>query len=228
MAIEMPERNQAAKIREALGREVQHLRNQRNLDREGRKARIAKAVVRAQAKLAELRQAETQRLTERKDQLTKKLFGHVKPDDNRIASIRDASDRAAKLVKVDDMAEAMNRAEMAGDSVLLKALAQECARRSNDPLQSGWGTLFQQWANAEYGANDAVEELGAIAAEGNSTHRMHRDHAFSVGALPEEVRGVGNLKPLADQADEIPELPPSLAEQKGDKMVSQLGLRTGF
>lgn len=227
MAIEMPERNQAAKIREALGREVQHLRNQRNLDREGRKARVAKAVVRAQAKLAELRQAETQRLTERKDQLTKKLFGQTRPDDAKILLIRDASDRAAKIGKVADMEEAMNRAEMTGDPVLLKALAQECARRSNDPLQSGWGTLFQQWANAEYGASDAVEELGAIAAEGDSTHRMNRDHAFSVGALPAEVQ-TGNLKVLAEQADSIPELPPSLAEQKGDQMVTQLGLRTGF
>ncbi len=227
MAIEMPERNQAANIREALGREVQYLRKQRNLSREGRQAQIAKAVVRAQAKLAELRRAETQRLTERKDQLTKKLFGQTRPDDTKILLIRDASDRAAKIVKVADMEEAMNRAEMTGDPVLLKALAQECARRSNDPLQSGWGTLFQQWANAEYGANDAVEELGAIAAEGDSTHRMHRDHAFSVGALPAEVQ-TGNLKALAAQADEIPELPPSLAEQKGDKMVAQLGLRTGY
>jgi hypothetical protein len=227
MPIEMPERNQAAKIREMLGREVQEIRNQRNLTHEGKQARIAKAVVKAQAKLAELRQAETQRLTEHKDQLTKQLFGHVKPDDSRIASIRDASDRAAKIVKVDDMEEAMNRAEMLGDPVLLKALAQECARRSNDPLQSGWGMLFQQWANAEYGANDAVEELGTIAAEGDSTHRMHRDHAFSVGALPTEVQ-TGNLKVLAEQADSIPDLPPSLAEQKGDRMVAQLGLRTGF
>ena len=218
MPIEMPERNQAAKIREALGREVQYLRNQRNLTREGKQARIAAAIVKAQAKLAELRQAETQRLTERKDQLTKKLFGQTRPDDAKILLIRDASDRAAKIGKVADMEEAMNRAEMAGDSVLLKALAQECARRSNDPLQSGWGTLFQQWANAEYGANEAVEELGAIAAEGDSTHRMHRDHAFSVGALPEEVRGVGNLKALADQADEIPELPPSRAEQVGNHL----------
>jgi hypothetical protein len=227
MPIEMPERNQAAKIREALGREVQYLRKERNLSREGRQAQIAKAVVKAQAKLAELRQAETQRFTERKDQLTKKLFGQTRPDDARILIIRDAADRAAKIVKVDDMAEAMNRADMTGDPVLLKALAQECARRSNDPLQSGWGTLFQQWANAEYGANDAVEELGAIAAEGDSTHRMNRDHAYSVGALPAEVQ-TGNLKALADQADEIPELPPSLAEQKGDRMVAQLGLRTGF
>ena len=218
MPIEMSERNQAAKIREALGREVQDIRNQRNLTREGKQARVAAAIVKAQAKLAELRQAETQRLTERKAQLTKKLFGQTRPDDTKILLIRDASDRAAKIGKVADMEEAMNRAEMAGDSVLLKALAQECARRSNDPLQSGWGTLFQQWANAEYGANEAVEELGAIAAEGDSTHRMHRDHAFSVGALPEEVRGVGNLKALADQADEIPELPPSRAEQVGNHL----------
>ena len=227
MPIEMPERNQAAKIREALGQEVQFIRNQRNLTREGKQARIAAAIVKAQAKLAELRQAETQRLTERKDQLTKKLFGQTRPDDAKILLIRDASDRAAKIGKVADMEEAMNRAEMAGDSVLLKALAQECARRSNDPLQSGWSTLFQQWANAEYGANDAVEELGAIAAEGDSTHRMNRDHAFSVGALPVEVQ-TGNIKALANQADEIPELPPTLAELKGDKMVDQLGLRTGF
>ena len=227
MTIEMPERNQAAKIRTALGREVQDIRNQRNLTREGKQARIAAAVVRAQAKLADLRLTETQRLTERKDQLTKKLFGQTRPDDAKILLIRDASDRAAKIVKVADMEEAMNRAEMTGDPILLKALAQECARRSNDPLQSGWGTLFQQWANAEYGANAAVEELGAIAEEGDSTHRVHRDHAFSVGALPAEVQ-TGNLKILAEQADEIPELPPSMAEQKGSKMVDQLGLRTGF
>jgi hypothetical protein len=219
MAIELPERNQAAKIRNTLSQEVKAIQSQRNLTREGKRARIARAVVNAQAKLAELRQAETQRLTERRDQLTRQLFGHTRPDDARIASIRDAADRAAKIAKVKDMEDLMNRAEMAGDHVLLKECARECARRGNDPLESGWGVLFQQWASAQYGATASVEELNAIAAEGDSTHRMYRDHAYSVGSLPEEVRGVGNLRALADQADEIGELPPTRAEQIGTHLA---------
>jgi len=211
-----PERQRAAKIRRALAEQIEELRRQKNLDPKGRAARMAKAIEDAKAKLAGLRQAETDRLTSRRDELTKKLFGNTRPDDSRIHSIRDARERAAKVKTSDAMAEAMNLAEMDSDTVLLRAYAQECARRSNNPLERGWGTLFHQWADSQYGGSDTVAELHGIDTElTDPSHTLVRDSVFGVGVLPEEIRGYGNVPALAAQADAIPELPPTAAEQKG-------------
>jgi hypothetical protein len=55
------ERTKAAKIKAALTEETTYIRDQKNLTREGKSARIAKAIVTAQGRLAELRQAQGDR-----------------------------------------------------------------------------------------------------------------------------------------------------------------------
>jgi hypothetical protein len=213
------ERTKAAKIKAALAEETTYIRNQKNLTREGKSARIAKAIVTAQGRLAELRQAEAQRLTARRETLHRQLFGTRHADDARIASIRDARDRAAKLDKdINKAREVMTRADRDGDHVLLRAYAEEIARRASNPLDRahGWGELFREWVANQTGGDDAIQELEAINTElTDPGQRMVREATFGVGALPPEVRGVGNLKALADQADEISELPPTRAEQIG-------------
>ena len=223
------ERQQAAKIRQNLGRQIEALRNQKNLTSQGRAARIAKAREDAKAKLAALRQEETDRLTSRRDELTKKLFGNTSPDDARIGSIRDARKRAAEIKTSNEMAEAMNLAEMDSDTVLLRAYAQECARRSSNPLERGWSTLFHQWADAQHYGMEVVQELRDIDTEFNDpTAQLTRDATFGCGLLPEELRGVGNLRALAAQADEIPELPPTRAEQVGNHLARFAGSDGGY
>lgn len=220
--IDTPERKHAAQIRKSLNGQVEDLRRQRNLDREGRAARMAKAHEVAKGKNTELLQAELTRFTDRAEQLHRQLFGNRNVDNGRIDSIRNARDRAAKLDKdPDKAAAAMTLADRDSDHILLKAYAEEAARRSRDPLDKGqaWGALFTQWADDQIGGSDAVADLQAISHElSDPGQRFVREAAFGVGMLPPELHGYGNLKALAAQADQIAELPPTAAEQKGDHL----------
>lgn len=221
-AVDTPERKQAAQIRKSLDSQIAALRAQKNLTREGRAARMAKAIEDTKAKLAALRDAEKQGRTDQAEKLQRQLFGNRNVDNARIASIRDARDRAAQLDKnPDQAAAAMTRADRDGDHILVKAYAEEAARRSRDPLNKGqaWGSLFAQWADNQIGGSDAVAELQAIGHElSDPGQRLVRESAFGIGVLPEEIRGVGDMKALAAQADQIAELPPTAAEQKGDHL----------
>lgn len=200
--IDTPERVKANKIRERLAKEIEHIDHQRNLTPQGRRARHAKAVVTAQDQLSQLRAQEAQRITDRRDELTKDLFGAVRPNDSRVISLRDAADRASRVTTAKEAERLMNLAEMSGDKVLLQALARECAQRSN-PLEPAYGVLFQQWANEQPVGADTVDELSVIADEMSDTgHRLMRDRAFSITALPGDIRGIGDLRALAAEADD--------------------------
>jgi hypothetical protein len=213
--IDTEQRAKADKVRARLAKEIERIQAQKNLTREGKQARLAQAVVNAQNQLAELRAAEAHDVSDRRDQIIKRLFGHTKPDDTRIISIRDAADRASRIKSAEEAAKLMNRAELNGDTVLLRALARECATRRS-PAEPAYNTLFEQWAEQQCGGPEALEELAVIGDEtGDAGHRLNRERAFSVGLLPDEIRGVGNIKALAAHADTIPELPPTRAEQVG-------------
>ncbi len=222
-SFDTPEREKAAQIRTNLNQQIQALKSQKNLTREGRAARMAKARKTAETKIAELGRDETRRLTDRKEELHRKLFGNRKVDDTRIASIRDARDRAANLDKdINKVRDLMTRADRDGDQVLLRAYAEEVARRAGNPMgrQQGWTELFREWANDQVGGTDVIEELSALNFDFTDPgQRMVRESAFSAGPLPEELRGFGNLDALAAQADSIPELPPTRAEQIGSHLA---------
>lgn len=195
------QRVETDRIRARLGKEVERIRAQKNLTREGKAAQLARAVDQAQDKLTELGTGETEDLLASDARITSDFFGHYRPDPTQIISIRDAADRAARIKNAEECAKLMNRAELHGDTVLLRALAQECAQRRT-PMEPAYGTLFEQWAEQQPGGPEALEQLAGINHELHDTGaRLLRERAFSVGPLPEELRGVGNLKALAQQAD---------------------------
>ncbi|HET9255487.1 MAG TPA: hypothetical protein VFO16_09825 [Pseudonocardiaceae bacterium] len=220
--IDTEERRKADRVRQRLAKEVTAIQGQRNLTREGKRSRLAAAVVKAQAELGELRAAEAQRVTARREQCERELFGHVQPDDTRVISIRDAADRAAQIKDPEQMAAWMERVKD-HDEVLLQAFARECYTRRN-AAEPVWQRLVETWVR-QTGRADAAEELGIIRDEtSDSGHRLTREAAFSVGLLPAEIHGVSNsqLRSLADQADQIEELPPSRAEQVGQRLAGMV------
>ena len=189
------------------------------------KSRLARAVVKTQDELAELRTAESQRVTGRRDQLIRELFGNMNTTDSRIISVRDAQDRASRVTNAEEASRLMNLAEQNGDTVLLRALARECASRSGDPLESGWRNLFTTWAQEQTDGADIVDELGLIGDElTDGEHRIRRDQAFSITTVPDDLRGLGNLRSVAARADEEDGvLPPTLGEQAGDAFLHGMG-----
>ncbi|MGH3548922.1 MAG: hypothetical protein ACRDQU_12590, partial [Pseudonocardiaceae bacterium] len=128
-----------------------------------------------------------------------------RPDDARVISLRDAADRASRITSSDEAERLMNVADQNGDHVLVKALARECAQRANPLAETGYSVLFHQWVAQQPGGADTVSELGVIADEQSSHnlgHRMSREQAFSTGAvMPADLRGIGNLRALAAEAD---------------------------
>jgi hypothetical protein len=224
-SITTSERDKAERIKNRVAKEIERIEAQRNLTAAGRQARLARAVVKAQDELTELRTAESQRVIGRRDELIRELFGNVSTTDSRIISIRDAQDRASRVTDAEEAARLMNLAEQNGDTVLLRALAQECAGRSGDPLNPTWGNLFTQWAQLQTDGADIVGELGLIGDElTDGEHRIRRDQAFSVTAVPDDLRGLGNLRSIAARADEEDGvLPPTLGQQAGDAFLHGMG-----
>jgi hypothetical protein len=222
--IDTAERAKADRIRTGLTAEIAHIQSRRNLTAEGKRARLARAVVKAQDQLSQLRADEAKRVAARRDELHKDLFGAVSPDDSRVISIRDAADRAARVTNANEAAELMNRAEQNGDHVLLKALARECAQRSTNPLETGWRNLFDQWAQDQPGGTNTVDELSVIHDETTDPgYRIVRELAFGIPPLPGELRGVGNLRALAAEADdEAGLLAPSSAQQAGAHLAAMV------
>ncbi len=214
------ERTKAARNKIRLDKEVEHLRTQKNLDHPGRRARIAAAFRSTTVQNSQLLATERDRLSERADQIIREKLGHIKPGDSRIISIRDAADRASQVTTPKDTAKLMNLAEHNGDDVLLTALARECAQRRN-PLEPDWWGLFATWMEQKPDGADTLRELATLQVEENdSGHRIIRENAFGV-PRPAELAGLSNsqIEALAAQADVIPELPPTMAEQVGKRLA---------
>ncbi len=203
--IDTEERAKADRVRARLAKETEHIQAQNNLDREGQRARLAAARLKAKTDLKRLGATEADHVDSRRAQRIREFFGYTRPDDNRIVSIRDASDRATRIETPDDAAKLMNSADQTGDTVLLRALAQECAQRSN-PLESGWGVLFHTWAQQQPGGAEALAELNLIGEETTDTgSRLMRERAFGLPPKPPELAGASDsqLRALAAQADTI-------------------------
>jgi hypothetical protein len=208
----------AQTVKQALNQEIEELRRQKNLTPEGRNARIAKAVRRAEAKLNEMHQEYVKGITDRTDNLQRYVFGFggTRPDPATMTSIRDARSRASQIEKAADMERMMGMAELDGDAILVKACARECFARSS-PLDRSWGDLFAKWEDGNPPMRDALAELRDLRGELDSLmSRIGRDSEFGV-MPPKELAGLSNtqINKLAAAADEIGELPPSHAEQVG-------------
>jgi hypothetical protein len=205
--IDTEERRKAARNRERLAKETGHIQGQKNWNAVGKQAQLARAVVKAIDQNTQLGGADIGRVTGGEAGIKRGLFGHTRPDDSRIISIRDAADRAGRVKTPEEAAKLMNRAELHGDTVLLQALAWECAERRN-PVEPAWDVLFKTWAAQQPGGTEALDQLAIIDDELHDVgHRLLREHAFGVGPLPAELQGlsIGDLRRLAAQADTITE-----------------------
>jgi hypothetical protein len=220
--IDTEQRQKADQVRRTLAQKVEHITSQKNLTSQGRASRLAAAVISAQSKMARLRADEAEQVSGRRDELQRQLFGHTRPDDSRIISIRDAADRAARVKNADQMARLMNGAERHGDTVLLRAAAVECYSRRNG-AEPVWQHLVNQWAAEQPGGADAVTELETITGETDDPeHRLSREGAFRV-PLPDDLHGKtgSQIQALAGQADDDSGvIPPSHTELASKHLAS--------
>lgn len=191
-----PERQQAAGVLRNANAQYQAIRNRADLSEVGKQANIAAVHLKTQAKLADLRQSERDRVASERSAAESTLYGLP---DNAVSgytaiSQRDAADRASTLATPRAASELLDRAQRNNDQHLASAVAQHAA-------QNGWASVVHEYVASDPAKQRALNKLGAIDASNGPADKMTSDMYFRTGTPP-EVKGVSaaKLQALADQA----------------------------
>jgi hypothetical protein len=114
---------QAAGIQENYNSQVTKIKADRDLSDEGKVKLLAKAYVQTADTMAELQQSYEAREAKETEDRNRALFGADSVRGADAVLLRDASDRAAQLGSGHEALAALQRAELTGDEVLVRAIA---------------------------------------------------------------------------------------------------------
>ncbi len=170
------ERDAATRIQELYRKDLQRLRDDKDLSVDGRQRRIAQLHASTKAKLAKHRDADSQLLAKRYQELENQLYVAHKPFSQDAAtfsiSLRDASDRAAQLRTADDAQQLLSRALANGDDVLARVIVQHSMGQSyaaGTPVMAGkWESVLTSFIEVNPNLQPVVEELGEIESMTNT------------------------------------------------------------
>ncbi|NED31971.1 hypothetical protein [Streptomyces sp. SID8499] len=158
----------AESIRTDFQRNLEAVRNRRDLNTQARQTAIARAYAKARDGLNGIRQQEADYVTRQRNYLERKLFGNT--DDihgTNAVSSRDARERAAKLTTPDEAAQAYNRAQRDGDTALARAIAAQAADyAASVGAAPGWEHIVRHYAGSRPGLADAHKELAELREPG--------------------------------------------------------------
>ncbi|KWT62847.1 hypothetical protein ADL21_06280 [Streptomyces albus subsp. albus] len=146
----------AQQIHDTYAAQLARIENNRTYSDHAKRVLAAKAYKQAQAQLEEIRQAEVTALTKQRASLQRRMFGRQGDADvQTVIARRDANDRAAKLESPRDATDALQRAEMEGDSLMAQAIATRAA-------QYGWNDVLTSYAADRPGFTEAVHEFNEL------------------------------------------------------------------
>lgn len=131
------------------------IKNDRSLSAEGQATNLAAARELTAKQLKELRAKEDKLVTDKVEELSRRLAGSVGTDPSAVIAFRDAQDRAEALDDAHRAATMMERAIQTGD----KSLAAALMRRA---LEANWNGVFQQYAAANPGSADDAKDLQTL------------------------------------------------------------------
>lgn len=154
----MRPREQMSRIRASLDNQVSQIRESRTLSDHGRKLEMAKALGEHRKKAAGLREQFGAEAKARRKELHQRLFGL--PSGGDVLAFRDAADRADQLSKAEDAQKMLERAELAGDSLLVRAITGRAHER-------GWHEVTQNHF-ADTPLADNLAELENLRGGSNS------------------------------------------------------------
>jgi hypothetical protein len=143
-------RTRIRSIQTGLDRTVESLRANTSLSEQGRRIEMAKALVDARKKVDRVKTEAVTARKQRRDELTRFLFGHASGEGD-ILAMRDARDRAAKLESADAAGSALRQAQLAGDRSLVKAITHAA-------VDNGWHGVVD-----DYVAGLGPEEVTPVA-----------------------------------------------------------------
>lgn len=178
-------REQMAKIRASLKREVDAIRENTNYSPEGLNREIAKTYLAHRKKAAGLREEFNAASKARRLELHRRLFGL--PAGGDALAYRDAVDRA-EAIRSSEAAESMfARAQRTGDTLLTRAIAAHAFDR-------GWNTVSRSYAE-EAGHTLALDELGDL--RGSPVSSLGEAALFGIPS-PSELKGYPSTADLEE------------------------------
>ena len=147
-------------IRAERDRTIARVRSRRDLTQQARQVAIARAHQDAEAKMQALLQEDTERYHRQRNLLERKLFGGDDSTGYNALSARDAREKAAKLTDPREAQEAFQRAQRAGDSDMVKAIAAHAADQAQVPvLGNVWQPIVSAYAETSPSKRDTYQEL---------------------------------------------------------------------
>lgn len=146
----------AQQIHDSYRAQLARIENNKTYSEHAKQVLSAKAYKQAADQLEAARQAEVDTLVRQRASLQRRMFGQVgTADAQTVIARRDANDRAAKLDDPRIAAEALQRAEMEGDTLMAQAIATQAA-------QNGWSDVLGSYATDRPGFADAANEFNEL------------------------------------------------------------------
>ncbi|WP_216587524.1 hypothetical protein [Streptomyces brasiliscabiei] len=160
----------AADIRAERDRALAHIRGRRDLTGQAKQIAVARAQRSAEQKLEALLQADTERFHRQRNFLERKLFGGDDSTGYNAMSARDAREKAAQLTDPREAAEAFQRAQRAGDTDMVKAIAAHAADLAGTNLVgAAWQPIVTAYSETTPGKRDTYQELANLRQPNTGT-----------------------------------------------------------
>lgn len=150
-------------IRADRDRALANFRGRRDLNPQARQIAIARAQRTAEQKLEALLQEDTERFHRQRNFLERKLFGGDDSTGYNAMSARDAREKAAKLDNPTEALAAFQRAQRAGDTDMVKAIAAHAADLAGvNIVGAAWQPIVSAYSETSPGKADTYQELANL------------------------------------------------------------------
>ncbi|MFJ7341446.1 hypothetical protein ACIQU3_14275 [Streptomyces sp. NPDC101110] len=147
-------------IRAERDRALARIRSRRDLTQQARQVSIARAHQDAERKMAALLEENKASYQRQRDFLERKLFGGDDSTGAGAMSARDAREKAAAITDPREAQAAFQRAQRAGDTDMVKALAAHAAEQAGVTLLGqAWQPIVAAYAESSPGKADTYKQL---------------------------------------------------------------------
>ncbi|TXS51607.1 hypothetical protein [Streptomyces sp. t39] len=153
----------ADKIRATRDRQLTNIRARQDLSAHAKQVAIARAHATAERNMAELLEADTAAYQRQRSYLERKLFGGDDSTGYNAMSARDAREKAATYTNPQEAAEAFHRAQRAGDTDMVKAIASHAADLASTPVfGQAWQPIVSAYSETNSSKRDTYQKLSAL------------------------------------------------------------------
>lgn len=176
---------EARNVRDKYERTLQTVRGNQDLTDAAKRERIRAAYHEARIAMERLRQSAGQEGEEKSARLYKKAFGQtfdtLTAPDERMRSIqiaRDSLDRAEAAQSPQDALKLLSRADLTGDTPLMKAVALKA-------FEMSWGNVLDEVQRVRPAVGNAVTELREHESGRSPQNNLETHFALSINQPPE-------------------------------------------